>query len=58
MGPPKGEKRGELTGTELAPCDAMEVAAVDVRVLTVPELVDEDVSRFRLRAEGLDGSDR
>jgi hypothetical protein len=57
-GPLKFGYEGELTETELAPCDAMDVAAVDVRVSTVPELVDEEVSRFRLVAEGLDGSDR
>jgi hypothetical protein len=57
MGPLKFGYEGEVTETELAPWEAMDVAAVDMRVSTVPEFVDEDVSRFRLIAEGLDGSD-
>lgn len=36
----------------------MDVAAVDVRVGMVAELVEEEVSRFRLSVDGLDGSER
>lgn len=52
-----GENAGDDAATELAPCEAIDVAAVDVRVSMVPELVDEDVSRFWLRVVGLDGSE-
>jgi hypothetical protein len=57
MGALTGEKAGEDAVTELVPWDAIDVAAVDVRVLTVPELVDDDVSLLRLSSVGLDGSE-
>ena len=57
IGAPAGGNAGEEADTELVPCDAIEVAAVDVRVFSVPELVDDEVSLLRLSSVGLDGSE-
>jgi hypothetical protein len=44
-------RAGEDAEIALAPCDAMDVAAVEDLVLTVPEFVEEDVSLRRLKAD-------
>ena len=44
-------RAGEDAGIELAPCDAMDVAAVEDLVLTVPEFDDDDVSLRRLKPD-------
>lgn len=57
MGADEGGKAGDEAGMEFAPCEAIDVAAVEVRVLTGPELVEDVVSLLRLTSEGLEGSE-
>jgi hypothetical protein len=45
-GPADGGSAGEVTGASLVPWEAIDVAAVEVRVFSGPEFVDDDVSLF------------